>query len=117
LEFKEPKKITMKDKFPPPWIKHPDIKRFSIGWRMGMGESYLRDWYNFFDNLNRKEQRNYQNENPEAISWWGFYNLHSSIILERTFGIVKTLSIFLLCLLHSIFIFPFIFIKERINRY
>jgi hypothetical protein len=24
----------------PLWIAHPDIERYSIGWRMGSGESY-----------------------------------------------------------------------------
>ncbi|MBX3158609.1 MAG: hypothetical protein KF773_21760 [Deltaproteobacteria bacterium] len=28
----------------PPWVRYPDIERFSIGWRMGSGEGYLHLW-------------------------------------------------------------------------
>jgi hypothetical protein len=28
----------------PPWVRYPDIERFSIGWRMGYGESYVMLW-------------------------------------------------------------------------
>ena len=31
----------------PPWIRHPEIPRYSIGWRMGYGESYLDHWWQF----------------------------------------------------------------------
>jgi len=25
----------------PPWLKHRELERYSLGWRMGYGESYL----------------------------------------------------------------------------
>jgi hypothetical protein len=28
----------------PPWQRYPDIPRYSIGWRMGYGESYIKAW-------------------------------------------------------------------------
>ena len=28
----------------PPWRKYPEIPRFSIGWRMGYGETYMLIW-------------------------------------------------------------------------
>ena len=32
---------------PPPWVRHPEIARHSIGWRMGYGESFLEVWWAF----------------------------------------------------------------------
>jgi len=29
----------------PPWRKHPNIPRYSIGWRMGYGDHYLMVWW------------------------------------------------------------------------
>ncbi len=28
----------------PPWQKHPELDRYSIGWRMGYGEGYMMAW-------------------------------------------------------------------------
>ncbi|BDS11328.1 hypothetical protein [Aureispira anguillae] len=47
----------------PPWKKYPKIWRFSIGWRMGKGESYLYQWESWFLKLPKEEQRNYISQN------------------------------------------------------
>lgn len=106
----------MKESYPPPWVKHPNIKRFSIGWRMEKGESYLEDWYNFFDNLDDENKQKYKKENPETFRWWGFYNLPSSSKIRQTEGILITFGIFCLSFFFNLLILPFKFIKEKINQ-
>jgi hypothetical protein len=39
------KKIPQAE-LPPPWVKYPSIPCYSIGWRMGAGEQYMREWFN-----------------------------------------------------------------------
>lgn len=35
----------------PPWQAFPTYERYSIGWRMGSGESYLMEYWKFLDEL------------------------------------------------------------------
>lgn len=58
---------------PPPWIAHPEIERGSIGWRMGSGEYYLMKWGSWFDALDEKEQKEYQELFPEPVTWNGYW--------------------------------------------
>ncbi|MBI9050794.1 MAG: hypothetical protein JEZ00_15345 [Anaerolineaceae bacterium] len=37
----------------PPWQRYPDIKRYSIGWRMGSGEDYIQAWYAWASQLDQ----------------------------------------------------------------
>ena len=39
----------LRDPMPPPWLKYPDIGRYSIGWRMGYGEDYIGTWGPWFE--------------------------------------------------------------------
>ena len=65
----------LKDKklLPPPWIAYPYIERYSIGWRMGTGESYIMKWGEWYDSLDAKEQQEYQLLFPEPITWKGYW--------------------------------------------
>jgi hypothetical protein len=36
---------TPQTELPPPWVKYPSIPCYSIGWRMGVGEEYMREWW------------------------------------------------------------------------
>jgi protein-tyrosine-phosphatase/N-acetylglutamate synthase-like GNAT family acetyltransferase len=44
----------------PPWHKHPDIPRRSIGWRMGGGEMYLWMWRHWWAGLGEDERAAYR---------------------------------------------------------
>lgn len=57
----------------PPWKKYPEIRRFSIGWRMGRGEEYLFDWSNWFSKLSKAEKEEYKNKYPQPLIWFGTY--------------------------------------------
>ena len=59
--------------FEPPWVAFPDYPRYSMGFRMGVGEDYLmqfRDWYTLAE---RNEIEGFQNTYPESEDYIGFY--------------------------------------------
>jgi ribA/ribD-fused uncharacterized protein len=62
------------DPMPPPWIKHPEIERYSIGWRMGYGESYLCAWGPWYGGLSETGKAKYQTMYPEPESWRGWWS-------------------------------------------
>ncbi len=43
----------------PPWVKHPEIPRRSLGWRMGSGEWYLWMWRRWWDGLSAEAHKEY----------------------------------------------------------
>jgi hypothetical protein len=57
----------------PPWREFPDIPARSIGWRMGRGEGYYDEFYQWFSSLEEGDQLKYMQENPEPRGWKGFY--------------------------------------------
>jgi hypothetical protein len=57
----------------PPWQKYPEIPRFSIGWRMGGGEDYFRQFRTWYKSLTDQEADEYARQNPEFEEWQGFY--------------------------------------------
>lgn len=58
-----------------PWLKFPDIPRFSIYWRMGTGEEYYIEFYQWFSDMKYKEQMLFMSENIEPEEWAGFYEM------------------------------------------
>src|SRR5262245_4467420 len=58
----------------PPWRVFPEIPRFSIGWRMGSGEDYLREWAKWFMGLSNAEKAGYRAQWPEPETWVGFFD-------------------------------------------
>lgn len=55
---KEISKLTEKyDAVPPPWVKFPNTHPYSIGWRMGDGESYMMVWHDWWDGRSMDEER------------------------------------------------------------
>lgn len=65
--------LKSKEIMPPPWIAYPEIERGSIGWRMGYGEDYLMKWGSWFDALDEKEQKEYQELFSEPVTWKGYW--------------------------------------------
>ncbi|MEZ0244130.1 MAG: hypothetical protein ACAH11_12200 [Sphingomonas sp.] len=57
----------------PPWLKHPDIRRGSIGWRMGYGETYLIEFDRWYASLGSGGRQHYREQYPEPTDWDGFY--------------------------------------------
>jgi hypothetical protein len=54
----------------PPWVRHPEIPRYSIGWRMGYGESYLDAWLQVAHTLDTAALVTYfESYAPIPIEW------------------------------------------------
>ena len=54
----------------PPWIKFPQIPRYSIGWRMGYGESYMWAWDEWSNRFSKEQLVEYFKKNfPIPIEW------------------------------------------------
>ena len=74
----------------PLWIFLPGIPRYSLGWRMGQGEDYKREWWPWFRSLNNEQRELYINKYPEPPEWRGFYtNEHPSLPEEIQNGLRK----------------------------
>jgi ribA/ribD-fused uncharacterized protein len=58
----------------PPWLAFPSISRYSIGWRMGAGESYRYDFWDWYHGLSAEHQSAFRANYPEPKSWRGTYN-------------------------------------------
>lgn len=93
---------------PPLWIAYPYMERYSIGWRMGSGEEYRYNIYDWFKTLSPSEQNEYMELFPEPKSWCGFWDE----FLERDYdeSRLKKCIIFIM-------IFQLIFGKKMENRY
>lgn len=66
--------LTDKKILLPPWLAYPEIERYSIGWRMGYGESYMMKWLEWYETLLSDEVASYQDLFPEPPTWKGFWN-------------------------------------------
>lgn len=67
------KLYDIKNPMPPLWLKYPHIGMYSIGWRMGYGEEYKSEFGDWYNTLNPKEQKEYQQMFPEPKGWLGYY--------------------------------------------
>lgn len=53
----------------PVWLKYPEIPLGSIGWRMGYGEAYSSEFYDWYGKLTKEEQAAYDQKYPEPVCW------------------------------------------------
>ena len=53
----------------PVWLKYPEIPQGSIGWRMGYGEAYSSEFYDWYGKLTKEEQAAYDQKYPEPVCW------------------------------------------------
>ena len=58
----------------PPWEAFPHISSADTFWRMGLGEDYLTDFYNFFVKLSDREKTIYMLTHHQPYDWNGFYD-------------------------------------------
>ena len=68
--------MALQDKkiMPPLWLACREIERYSIGWRMGYGESYRYQFGDWLDTLSPEEQAEYRALFPEPITWKGWWD-------------------------------------------
>lgn len=71
---------SLNNLMPPLWLMYPHISRYSIGWRMGYGEDYAYNFYQWYTNLSDIEQNKYKIMFPEPKGWLGWYNdIHEDV--------------------------------------
>jgi ribA/ribD-fused uncharacterized protein len=63
----------LSENLPPPWIKHPEIERYSIGWRMGYGEDYICQWLPWYWGLSDAGKKRYHAMHPPPAGWEGYW--------------------------------------------
>ena len=61
------------DEMMPLWLAYPDIRRGSIGWRMGDSEDYMCEWRAWYKGLSPAGKKSYREMYPEPGGWKGFY--------------------------------------------
>jgi len=73
----------------PVWLRYPQIQRYSMGWRMGYGESYMWAWDVWADSMQREQLVAYfKRYLPIPLDWidWvadrlGFPSVGKAIVL------------------------------------
>lgn len=65
---------TLENPILPPWLAYPEIDKYSIGWRMGYGETHIIELSKYLANLSESEKRIYELTYPETGEWKGWYN-------------------------------------------
>lgn len=60
-------------RFVPPWVKYPNLRRGSMGWRMGMGEWYLDKFKPWWQQLAEADRAAYRLAYPPPPEWQGYY--------------------------------------------
>ncbi|UIR56396.1 NADAR family protein [Sphingobacterium sp. SRCM116780] len=68
-------KFTINRPMPPLWLMYPHISQFSIGWRMGYGESYRNNLFDWLETLTDDENKKYQEMFPAPKTWREYYNI------------------------------------------
>lgn len=62
----------------PPWVTHPHIERYSIGWRMGSGEDYWHAFAEWYSSLSEADWSEYRAAYPAPEGWEDFYEIRES---------------------------------------
>ncbi|MFT5823975.1 MAG: ribA/ribD-fused uncharacterized protein [Crocinitomix sp.] len=64
-----PFNFTIDKPMPPLWIMYPEITQFSIGWRMGYGEGYKWDLFDWLKKLTVDDKKRYDEMFPRPAFW------------------------------------------------
>ncbi len=82
-------KFTLKKPMPPIWMMYPNISQFSIGWRMGYGESYKWDLLDWLKTLKLEEKKKYDLMFPKPKFWHEDDNYYDLILFWQKKGAMK----------------------------
>ena len=66
-------KSRKKDEMLPPWLQYPEYSIDSMGWRMGLSESYMVDWRKYLNSLSISDKLLYANKYPAKQGFEKFY--------------------------------------------
>jgi ADP-ribosyl-[dinitrogen reductase] hydrolase len=59
----------------PPWLKYPELERYSIGWRMGGGEGYMDEFQQWWKGQTWGVREAMMRAYPAEGEWAGFYGV------------------------------------------
>ena len=59
----------------PPWLKYPELERYSAGWRMGGGEGYTDKFMQWWKRQSWDTREEMMQEYPAEGDWEGFYGV------------------------------------------
>ena len=74
---------TYSPPFEPPWIAFPDYPMFSMGFRMGGGETYMRAFMGWYSAANTDERAEFQKAHPEPDRYQGYYETIDDLIPRK----------------------------------
>jgi len=57
-----------------PWQTYPEVDPNDLFWRMGLGETVLSDFFNYYDSLNAHEKVIFRICKPTPFKWKSFFN-------------------------------------------
>ncbi len=63
----------LKEPLLPPWLKYPELDSYSIGWRMGYGESYVREFHAWYKGLSEDGKHRYHLMFTATGEWEGYW--------------------------------------------
>lgn len=69
--------------FEPPWIAFPDYPMFSLGFRMGGGETYMKAFMGWYSAANTDERAEFQKAHPEPGRYQGYYETIDDLIPRK----------------------------------
>jgi hypothetical protein len=74
----------------PPWLKYPEIKSHSLGWRMGQGEVYMIAWYKWAEPMTLEQLvvyfKKYLPIPLEWLDWVAMSCGHDEIVTDMFSG-------------------------------
>jgi len=56
-----------------PWKAYPGIHPLDMFWRMGAGEDYAHNFFDYYQGLSDRDKRIFRLNNPESYDWKSFY--------------------------------------------
>ena len=54
----------------PPWQRYPELPRYSLGWRMGHGESYIMAWFQWSESFTQEQMLAYFHKYAPLPTKW-----------------------------------------------
>lgn len=82
------KVFDIKNPMAPPWLMYSHISSCSIGWRMGYGENYIMEFWSWYSDLTRDEQKQFQQMFPTPKGWLEWYEDDSNEDFYSNVGIL-----------------------------
>ncbi len=66
--------FSIENPMPPLWLMYPNISQYSIGWRMGYGEGYKFDLFDWLKKLSSDEKQRYIEMFPAPKLWRNYWD-------------------------------------------